>query len=256
MTKNPSYALGLIDQWKQFPISHRPIIISSFSTLSSDWKILEKNLPSPNERLNSLKILSEYFVVGGALMPMIYTNNNCKSNKETQKSLLKKFIIALKTHKVSFSLLGFLELRSYFYLKKNYFEKIGLSLENPTVFFEKQNQEAQINYYSLSIKYQLMPRLSHEHFLEFLSPKDAITVLLAYYYYYQKMLGVSRKAFRYASYQINLLTEKKFYKYVKEDRLTEINGIGESIAFNIKDFLYNKKFYFWENFYKKSIFYK
>lgn len=242
MTKNPSYALGLVDSWKKFPREKRPILLTSFSTLYQDWQILESNLPSVEERLQALEQLSQDLVVGGALMPIIPNGRN-------QRNLLKKFINQLKNSHASFSLLGFLDFDSYSYLhKKKVFNKdfdINLFLNQENHLKNYQNQ-VENDYHDLSQEYGLWSRLPYKDFHGYLSIKDEITVLLAYYYYFQKQLGIEKEAFRHAAFQINQITEKKFSEIIKKNQLHEIIGVGKVITSIIEEIFYQKKIIFME----------
>jgi DNA repair photolyase len=221
-----------IDILKKIDEKNRAIV--SFSLSSADEKlssIFEPNVPPPQERLDTIRLLKrEGLSCGMFLMPVIPLLSD---TKEQMENTLKK----AKESGVDFIIFGGMTLKTgrqkdYFYnvLKKHY-PKLITEYDN---LYSKSSKygEADYNYYksinwifnNATKKFDVPKRIPLRLYKDILEENDLVVVILDHLDYYLK---INRRDSTYsrAGYSVSRLKEPLS---TMRDRLTGLSWVGET----------------------------
>lgn len=220
-----------IDILKKINEKNRAIVSFSFS--STDDKIssiFEPNVPSPKERLETLKLFKKQEIaIGMYLMPVIPFITD-------KHDILKKTIKDAADAKVDFIIFSGMTLKSgrqiiYFYniLKKHYPDLLtdynhiyrGDRWGNP---IREYNDSIHRTFNIITNKYRIAKRIPQYLYDDILDENDKIIVILDHIDYLLKMQG-KKSPYGYAAYSISKL--QKPLSTIKYD-LQSIKGVGKT----------------------------
>ncbi len=238
-----------IDILRKINSKTRAIISFSFSSVNDDIsKVFEPGVPSPSERLETIKTLKdEGFYCGMFLMPVIPFLTD-------KADLIEESVKKAKDAGVDFIIFSGMTLKNgrqkeYFYktLKENYPEKI-VDYEN--IYKGDKWGNATSSYYDSIHKtfsffarhYKMPVRIPRILFKDFIDEKDLVVIILEQIDYLLKF-HTKRSPYGFAAYSISKMQEPLENM---RNNLREIKGVGPTIEKIILEILDTKTSKYYE----------
>jgi DNA repair photolyase len=242
-------------------INEKSSVTVSFSMSSSDQNItdiFEPGCASISERFRLLEKFKKLgFFTGIMHMPVIpFVSDNKKS--------LQTLLSSAKNVNVDFIIFGGMTLKAgkqkdYFYNQLQNFDNQLIKKYQEIYPHNNKWGNASFKYYeylenlfySIVKEYKIPSRIPHYIYKDRVELNVEISMILFHIYYFLKMKGQIKKAYETAAWKI-LFLKDDIKELIKNDKLKNINGIGNVIDGIIKEIYNTRKC----NYYEKLLYYQ